>query len=78
MIKEIKNMLKNLEEFLTTKDKIYMDEVCELYEPVIKYPMSVNDAKDILEFIGKLKAYGISNQQIKNCLLEKFSHVYDA
>ncbi len=76
MLKEIRNMLKNCGDFFTTKDKLYMDDVCDLYEPVINYPMSAQEAKEILEVIGQIKGFGYSNQRIIGTLKSNFHYAF--
>lgn len=77
MIKNIKKLMNELSGFLTPRDRFYMEDICKLYEPVINYPMSADDASEILEVIGKIKVYGISNSRIIYELQKSFPFIVD-
>lgn len=77
MIENIKKLINELSGLLTPRDKFYMEDICKLYEPVINYPMSADDASEILEVIGKIKCYGVSNSRIILELQKSFSFIVD-
>jgi len=75
MIKNIKNLFKDLGEILTHKDRFYMEDLCCLYEPVINHAMSAKDAGEILEVVGKIKDQGKSNYIIIHTLERSFPEI---
>jgi hypothetical protein len=75
MIKNIRKLMNELNALLTPRDRFYMDDICKLYEPVINYPMSADDATEILEVIGEIKLYGVRNSRIIYELQKSFPFI---